>query len=158
MTVRVRRLLATGESFSTRTGHCAADPNSPLLIEKKKTNTRPEQAEAKKKSIRPRPPPTPSHRGDLSGREVVGRGGEVTAAQRVGLRPPAGQSGVGRRGKPHGANDGPHVLPLLVVLRQLPVEGDGVGCELAQVFGAAVPERVERERERQDMKDELRFR
>lgn len=57
----------------------------------------------------------------------------------VGLCPPAGESGVGRRREPHGADDGPRVLLLLVMQGQLPVKGDGFCCKLGQVFGAAVP-------------------
>lgn len=48
--------------------------------------------------------------------EVVRGWREVPGAQGVGLRPSAGQSGVGRRRKPHGANDGTDFLLLLVVL------------------------------------------
>lgn len=64
---------------------------------------------------------------------------KVRAAQSAGLGPSAGQSGVGRRGEPHGANDGFGVFLLLVVQGQLPVKGDRFCCKLAQVFGAAVP-------------------
>lgn len=48
--------------------------------------------------------------------EVVWGWREVPGTQGVGLRPSAGQSGVGRGRKPHGANDGTDVLLLLVML------------------------------------------
>lgn len=78
---------------------------------------------------------------DRSGRRVVWGRCEVPGTHRVGLCPSAGQSGVGRRRKSHGAHDGSTVLLLLllVVLGELPVKGDGFCCKLGQVFGAAVP-------------------
>lgn len=75
-------------------------------------------------------------RGGVSRSGVIGHGGEAPVLQR--LRPPAGQSGVGRRREPHGAEDGPHVLLLLVMLGKLPVKGDGFSGKLGQIFGAAV--------------------
>jgi len=81
-----------------------------------------------------------------SGDGRLRRGQEVRGAHSVGLRPSACQPGVGGRGQAHGADHhgggggaGLRVLLLLIVLGQLPVEGHGVGSELRQVFGAAVP-------------------
>ena len=80
------------------------------------------------------------------------RGQEVCGPHGVGLGPPARQSGVGGRGQAHGADHhggrrhgaGLGALLLLVVVGQLAVEGDGVGGELGQVFGAAVPRGAEK--------------
>lgn len=124
---RVRRLLAMAKSAITRKSWVSSArvrlSLTSLLVEKKKnTHTN-----------------TLSGQIHTSGRHVVRWGAEGSAAQGAGLRTSPGQTGVGRRREPHGANGGAWVLLLLVVLRQLPVEGDGFCCKLGQVFGAAVP-------------------
>ena len=100
----------------------------------------------------------PQGAGGSSGDASLRRGQEVCGTHGIGLGPSACQPGVGGWGQTHGADHhhggrGRHpgaslgvlqLLQLLVVMGQLAVEGDGIGSELGQVFGAAVPGGAER--------------
>lgn len=58
--------------------------------------------------------------------------------------PAPGQAGFGGRGQLHGA-DGQAQLALM--LRQLPVQGDGLGSKQGQLLRAAVPAQGKKRRE-----------
>lgn len=134
ITVQMRDLLAMEKSFSTRNSQssmilCGWFFKAPSERKKRKK----EQTEAK---IRKH---NKGRCAGLSGCNVIRSRSKVSTPESIGLRSSAGQPGVGRRRKPHGANNGSNVLLLLIVLGQLPVKGNGFGCKLGQVFGAAVP-------------------